>query len=169
MRTEERRAAVLQALQESDAPQSATALATRFSVSRQIIVGDVALLRARGESIIATPRGYIMELPSQGLIRRVAVRHRDEEMPAELFAMVDGGCTVADVIVEHPLYGQLTGPLALRSRRDVEQFLTRCRESDALPLSQLTGGIHLHTLLCPDEESFDRVKETLRSMGILME
>ena len=32
MRTEERRAAILRALHESDTPQSATALATRFSV-----------------------------------------------------------------------------------------------------------------------------------------
>ena len=169
MRTEERRAAILRALHESDTPQSATALATRFSVSRQIIVGDVALLRAGGEAIIATPRGYLLDHPSPGLIRRVAVRHRAEEMPAELFAMVDAGCTVADVIVEHPLYGQLTGPLALHCRRDVEQFLSRCQESDAIPLSQLTGGIHLHTLLCPDEESFAQAKEALRSLGVLME
>lgn len=83
--------------------------------------------------------------------------------------MVDAGCTVVDVIVEHPLYGQLTGPLALHCRRDVEQFLSRCRESDAIPLSQLTGGIHLHTLLCPDEESFAQAKEALRALGVLME
>ena len=66
MRTEERRAAILRALHESDTPQSATALATRFSVSRQIIVGDVALLRAGGDAIIATPGAISWIIPLRG-------------------------------------------------------------------------------------------------------
>lgn len=52
--------------------------------------------------------------------------------------MVDNGCTVVDVIVEHPLYGQLTGPLQLSSRYDVAQFIARSHT--AQPLSVLTGG-----------------------------
>lgn len=67
-------------------------------------------------------------------------------MEDELNAIVDQGCTVIDVIVEHPIYGQLTGPLQLSSRYDVVQFVDRCRQSDALPLSNLTEGIHLHTI-----------------------
>ena len=74
-----------------------------------------------------------------------------------------------DVIVEHPIYGQLTGPLQLASRYDVGQFLARCGQPDARPLSELTEGIHLHTLRCPDEASFERVWQELRRLGVLLE
>ena len=83
--------------------------------------------------------------------------------------MVDQGCTVLDVIVEHPLYGQLTGPLQISNRYEVGQFLSRCRQSEALPLSELTEGIHLHTLSCPDEAAFQRARQALRELGILLE
>ena len=82
---------------------------------------------------------------------------------------VDQGCTVVDVIVEHPIYGQLTGPLHLSSRYDVARFIARSAEEDALPLSNLTEGIHLHTLLCPDEAAFLRVRAALGELGILLE
>ena len=83
--------------------------------------------------------------------------------------MVDCGCTVVDVIVEHPVYGQLTAPLALSSRYDVEQFIQRMQDSPAQPLSALTGGVHLHTLSCPSEDAFQRVRAALHSMGVLLE
>ena len=82
--------------------------------------------------------------------------------------MVDQGCTVLDVIVEHPIYGQLTGPLQMSSRYDVEEFLRRCDRSDARPLSDLTEGIHLHTLACPDEAAFQRVLAALQKLGVLL-
>ena len=99
--------------------------------------------------------------------RRVAVRHDEAGMEAELNTMVDNGCTVVDVIVEHPLYGQLTGPLQLSSRYDVAQFIARSHT--AQPLSVLTGGIHLHTLLCPSEDAYRRVLDALRQAGFLLE
>ena len=166
MQAEERRRAILDSLRNTDTPVSAAALARRFSVSRQISVGDIALLRAA--DISATPRGYVILPAATGLIRRVAVQHGPDGMEAELNAMVDQGCTVVDVIVEHPLYGQLTGPLQLSSRYDVQQFLKRCASADAQPLSNLTEGIHLHTLSCPDSEAFRRVQQTLRELGILL-
>ena len=169
MRAEERRQAIREILQRSTQPVSAGALAARFSVSRQIIVGDIALLRAAGADISATPRGYIILPETTGLIRQVACRHNAVGMEAELNAIVDQGCTVLDVIVEHPIYGQLTGPLQLSSRYDVAQFITRCAQSDARPLSDLTEGIHLHTLSCPDEDAFQRVQAALRDMGVLLE
>jgi transcriptional regulator of NAD metabolism len=76
---------------------------------------------------------------------------------------------VLDVIVEHPVYGQLTGSLQLANRYDVGQFINRCSSFAAPPLSKLTGGIHLHTLLCPDEAAFERVKEALHKLGVLLE
>ena len=162
MRAEERRQAIRELLQRAKQPVSATALAAQFSVSRQIIVGDIALLRAAGADISATPRGYVILRETGGLVRQVAVQHDAAGMGEELNAMVDQGCTVLDVIVDHPIYGQLTGPLQLSNRYDVGQFLSRCAQSDARPLSELTEGIHLHTLSCPDEAAFGRVCRELR-------
>ena len=167
MRAEERRQAILEHLRQSSRPVSAGLLAERFSVSRQVVVGDVALLRASGADISATPRGYVILKADRGLIRRVACRHDGRGMEAELCAVVDQGCSVLDVIVDHPVYGQLTGPLQLSSRYDVGQFLSRC--AGARPLSDLTGGIHLHTLSCPDEDAFRRTRESLAALGVLWE
>ena len=169
MQAEERRQTICEQLQTADHPVSAAALAARFSVSRQVIVGDIALLRAAGANISATPRGYVIQKSPAGLIRRIACRHSAAGMKEELNAVVDQGCTVLDVIVEHPIYGQLTGPLQLSSRYDVAQFIARCDQADAKPLSDLTGGIHLHTLSCPDEAAFRRVQVVLRDMGVLVE
>lgn len=162
-----RRQEILKALQQSTQPLSASALAKTLGVSRQIIVGDVALLRAGGTDIYATPRGYVLTRSNTNLIRTLACRHTAAEMEAELCAMVDHGCTVLDVIVEHPVYGQLTGPLQLTSRYDISQFILRSRE--AQPLSLLTEGIHLHTLACPDEAAYERVVQDLRRLGFLLE
>ena len=153
MDAQERRQAIAHKLERAEGPVSASTLAREFSVSRQIIVGDVALLRAGGLDIAATPRGYVMPAQSAGLVRTLACRHRGDQMEAELNAVVDQGCTVVDVIVEHPIYGQLTGPLRLSNRYEVGQFIQRCREESAAPLSLLTEGIHLHTISCPGPEA----------------
>ena len=145
---------------------SATTLSQELGVSRQIIVGDIALLRAAGQEITATARGYV--IPAQnGLLRRIACMHSAGETRDELDAMVDCGCTVVDVIVEHPVYGQLTAPLHLSSRLDVDQFMKRM--DGAAPLSQLTGGVHLHTLSCPDETAYEHLLQLLRQRGFLVE
>ena len=62
--TETRREKIKEMLQKTDHPVTASSLAEHFSVSRQIIVGDIALLRASGLQILATPRGYLMDSPS---------------------------------------------------------------------------------------------------------
>lgn len=169
MQAEERRQAILEYLRQSSRPVSAGYFAERFSVSRQVVVGDVALLRAAGAEISATPRGYVILTASGGLTRQVACHHDAAGMEAELNAIVDHGCAVLDVIVDHPVYGQLTGPLQLSSRYDVSQFLLRCGGTDARPLSDLTGGIHLHTLSCPGEAAFQRVRADLLELGVLLE
>lgn len=167
MDANQRREALAECLTQARQPVSATALAGRFSVSRQIIVGDIALLRAGGLEISATPRGYILPREESGLRRRVACVHDAAGMERELNIMVDNGCTVQDVVVEHPLYGQLTGELQLASRYDVQQFIKRVSTCEAHPLSLLTDGVHLHTLCCPDEEAYRRVVERLNEEGIL--
>ena len=66
MTAKERREQIYRQL--TTAPVSATALAKQFAVSRQVIVGDIALLRAEGCSITATARGYI--IPDEGALTR---------------------------------------------------------------------------------------------------
>ncbi len=168
MNAKERRSAILTRLRHENGPVSATALAKEHGVSRQIIVGDIALLRAGGEPISATPRGYLLDRENAGELHTVAVRHTTQEMERELQICVDNGCTVLDVVVEHPVYGQLVGQLQLSSRYDVEQFLNRSRSGAARPLSDLTGGIHLHRLLCPDEAAYRRVCRQLDEAGLLL-
>ena len=167
MQAKARREAILNILSTSPEAVSASALAAQFSVSRQVIVGDIALLRAGGADISATPRGYVFRHNVSGVIYKIATRHNSDQTEAELNAIVDQGCTVIDVIVEHPIYGQLTGPLDLSNRYDVSQFMLRSAETQ--PLSILTEGIHLHTLSCPDEAAFTRVQSALRALGVLLE
>lgn len=168
MNASERRERILEYLKAADRPLSATALAQKLSVSRQIIVGDVALLRAAGEGITATPRGYVLERPRAGIVGTVACLHSGGDMERELTLMVDQGCVVENVVVEHPVYGQLTGPLELASRYDVSEFIRKVEENAARPLSALTDGIHLHTLRCPDQDALDRTVNALDEAGFLV-
>ena len=167
-KAEARRASLLDALRSADAPVSGGQLANTLNVSRQVIVQDIALLRASGANITATPRGYITERGRGGLCRTVACIHNSlADMERELNIMVDNGCTVLDVVIEHAVYGQLTGELRLTSRHDVRQFIGRITAEQAPPLSTLTGGIHLHTLLCPSDEVYERTVRELDAAGIL--
>lgn len=166
MTAQQRRDAILDILAQTAGPVSAGTLAGRFGVSRQLIVGDVALLRAGGAAIDATARGYVIQRSRDGLRRQVACRHQAADMETELQIMVDNGCTVLDVIVEHPVYGQLTGGLELANRYDVREFIRRSQA--AQPLSLLTEGVHLHTLVCPGEEAFLRVRKELANAGFLL-
>mgnify|MGYP002543223580 CR=1 FL=1 len=168
MEAASRRQAILDRLRTADRPVSASALAVGLNVSRQIIVGDIALLRAGGAEISATPRGYVLPRATDGITRTIACRHTLAQTGQELDILVDNGCTVLDVIVEHPVYGQLTGQLQISSRYDVEQFLARIRDSDAAPLSMLTGGLHLHTLCCPNEDAYTRACAALKAAGLLL-
>jgi transcriptional regulator of NAD metabolism len=169
MNAETRRKKIMEHLSASAGPVSATALAGMFSVSRQVIVGDIALLRASGADITATPRGYVLTKGAVGLLRTVAVQHDPEKTEQELCIFVDNGCIVEDVIVEHHIYGQIVGQLQLTNRYDVSQFITRLENGNTAVLSSLTDGIHLHTLRCADEAAFDRACQELKESGFLLQ
>ena len=91
-----RRDEILQALAGSSCPVSAAALAARLGVSRQVVVGDVALLRAAGSPIVATPRGYVLGGGQEGSGVRctVACRHGLDGLLDELYTVADCGCGV---------------------------------------------------------------------------
>ena len=163
----DRKEKIIEEIKKSDKPVSASTLAKKLGVSRQIIVGDVALIRASGTNIIATPRGYILDSKQQNQTYTIAVNHSQEQMADELYTIVDlGGCAI-DVIVDHPVYGQLTGKLHLSSRYDVDQFIKKVNNNQAKPLSQLTDGLHLHTIQCPNEDTYQRIVSALDGKGYL--
>ncbi|MDE8735186.1 transcription repressor NadR [Eubacteriales bacterium DFI.9.88] len=170
MDANKRRSQILALLKKSQMPVSASSLAEQLSVSRQIIVGDVAILRASGAHISATPRGYVYEeeasaFPYEGLL---ACRHSPDQLQEELYTIVDYGGFVIDVTIEHPLYGQLSGPLNIGSRYDVDLFIEKVEAAEnAKPLSVLTGGIHLHRIGCKDSAVFSLIKEKLDEKGII--
>lgn len=144
-------------------------LAGCFRVSRQCLVQDIAILRASGEQIVATPRGYRLPEGSPHPHRAIlACRHAPERTEEELQILVDHGVKILDVIVEHPLYGELRGSLALESRADVQEFLAQVRASRAALLSSLTGGVHLHTVEASRPEMISRAKARLRARGFLL-
>ena len=171
--TEERRNRVKETLQQAEQPVTASHLAEQFSVSRQIIVGDIALLRASGMQILATPRGYLLDASAkeeEKNIGMLACRHTREQLREELYTIVDFGATVVDVTIEHALYGELSGKLNLSSRYDVDAFMDKVeQEKNCAPISSLTGGAHLHRIRYRDEESFARIKEALREKNILID
>ncbi len=171
MTAKERREQIKQILEDASAPLSASKIAQTFSVTRQIIVGDIALLRATGCEIYATPRGYVYERESAafpGCQRTIACQHHTlDKMREELYTIVDNGAQVMNVIVEHSLYGQISAPLRLSSRYEVDEFVKNITNSDSRLLSDLTGGIHLHQIRCPNEETADRIEQILLEKEIL--
>ena len=164
-----RRREIVKRLRETEKPISATRFAKAFDVSRQIIVGDVALLRATGVEIVATARGYMLEQPLEGIERKSACQHTPEQTREELSVIVAKGGEVVDVSIAHPLYGELIGSLRIQSEKDIDKFMDKYQKEHATLLSVLTGGVHLHTIRCADEETFQEIKEALRKKSILFE
>ena len=168
MTGEERREKILAPIRESGKPIPARALAETFSVSRQVIVQDVALLRAAGDDIISTSRGYILHQPAR--CRRVfKVHHTDEQTADELNAIVDLGGTVIDVFVWHKLYGKIEGSLGIDSRRAVEAFIDDLKSGRSQLLKNVTSNYHYHTVEARDEETLDLIERMLDQKGYLAE
>ena len=151
---EERRAFILSRLKESREPITGSELASITNVSRQVIVGDITLLKAKNEPIIATSQGYLYMNTNNptSAERTLAFSHAPERTEEELILLVDHGVTVKDVKIEHPVYGDLTASIMVSNRYEVKQFMEKIRNTNAAYLSELTDGIHLHTLTAPTEK-----------------
>lgn len=169
----QRREEIRKILGRSREPVSAATIASEVHVSRQIVVGDIALLRAGGADIQATPRGYILqtqdEKAADGPTYTIACRHSRENLAEELYAVVDNGGRLLDVIVEHPVYGQLTGKLHIFSRFDADAFMEKLAENNASILCDITDNVHLHTIVCRSEEDYRRILSVLEEKGILFQ
>lgn len=168
MNNNERRERIYGVLCASEECVSANRLAERFGVTRQIIVSDIAILRALGKKISSAHSGYYIERAA-GQIETVICRHGVEEVLDEFYAVVDNGGTVLNVIVEHPIYGQISADLNISSRYDAENFMQSVRENKAAQLCDLTDGLHIHTVRVPDPAAYERIVAELKSKRILAE
>ena len=169
MEGDSRRDKIIAMLNQAPEPLSGAALAKQLKVSRQVIVQDIALLRAYDKNILSTNKGYILYQPETKAVykRTVSVMHTDGQMQDELYAIVDCGAHVLDVVVEHEVYGQITVDFFLRSRTDVDEFIEKIAKSKAQPLKTLTNGAHFHTVEADSEDVLARVERQLDARGYL--
>lgn len=170
MESKERRQQLTDILKTAGTPLTGASLAQSLGVSRQVVVGDIAILRAAGAEIYATPQGYVMPAmkPLSVKTATIACRHGWENLGEELTIIVDNGGKIRDVIVEHPVYGELKGTLMLASRRDIDEFMEKLANSGAAPLSSVTGGVHLHTIEVPSLKALHRIEKELEEKGLLL-
>lgn len=168
----ERRETLLHWLMTSNQPLTGTELANRANVSRQVIVQDISLLKAKSHPILATSNGYLYmnETAENGVITQViACNHEGKETREELYTIVDYGCKVNDVIIEHPVYGELKASLMVSNRAEVDRFIARMETEKAPLLLELTGGIHNHTITAKEKWQMDQAIQALREKGYLLE
>lgn len=167
----QRRDTIMEMLRVSDQPISGGEFARRLGVSRQVVVQDMALLRARNKNILSTNKGYICFQPDvkKTFQRCVKVCHPTDAIQSELYAVVDAGARMLDVTVEHSIYGSISVDLLIENRKDADEFVRKLEAGDTRPLKELTDDVHFHTLEASTEEALERAIEALRSKRFLQE
>ena len=166
MSGEARREQMLAILRTARQPVSGTSLAKQLGVSRQVVVQDIALLRAKKQEIVSTYRGYL--LGNSPLCQRIfKVHHSDEEIEEELNLFVDFGGKVEDVFIYHRIYDVIRVEMGLKSRRDVRQYLKELESGVSKSLKNITDGYHYHTITAESEEILDQIQQELEKRGFL--
>lgn len=164
----DRRIEIVKMIRNSAVPLSGKTLASTLDVSRQVIVQDIALIRASGHDIISTNRGYIINEPHT-VTRTLKVCHTDEQLEEELNSIVDLGGTVCNVIVNHKVYGRLEAELNISSRRKAAEFIEDIKSGKSSPLKNITSNYHYHKVEADSEETLDMIENMLREKGFLVE
>lgn len=167
MTGQERRDAMIEMIRNSEKPVSGTALAKEFAVSRQVIVQDIALIRAAGYEVLSTHRGYLLG-QKNSVTRIFKVSHTDEEIADELNLIVDLGGKVQDVQVNHKVYGRMKADLGIHSRKQVQDFVEEIRSGKSSPLKNITSNYHYHTVEADSEEVLDLIGKELNKRGYLV-
>lgn len=168
MNGQERRSEVIRILKDSMQAVSGAELAGRLGVSRQVIVQDIALLRHSEDKIISTTQGYLLVQELTGRPnRRFRVKHTRDEIEAELNTIVDYGGKTLNVIVEHPVYGEISAELIVANRNDVQVFLNKIEASQGTPLLEIAAGIHIHLVEADSEAILDTIGQKLSDAGFL--
>ena len=172
MTTEDRRKEIMNLLKHSQEPIKGTDIAKKLKVSRQVIVQDIAILRAEGSDVMATSSGYLIHSYNKEgrILKSLITQHFNiEQAKEELMVMIDNGATVIDVVVSHPVYGDVKGFLNLNCKAQLDKFVEKVKSGKVEFLSSLTKGIHIHTLEVSSEESFMKIKSQLKEKGYLVE
>ena len=166
MNTAERRGEILKILHNADAPVAARELAGRFGVSRQVIVQDLAVIRASTPGILSTTKGYVIQQDSS-FTREFKVRHSQDKAAEELNLIVDCGGHVKNISISHRVYGRVTAEMDIRSRQDVNEFAEALRNSRSTVLSSATSGYHYHLIEASSEERLDLIEKQLGEAGVI--
>ena len=164
----DRRDNILKLLLDSSEPLKGSDIAKKYFVTRQIIVKDIAILRAMGNNIIATPDGYIINKNENKVKAIIAVTHTEEEMFDEMNIVIKYGGIIEDVIVEHPLYGEITGMLMIKNYNELNKFIEKYKKQRAKLLSVLTNGVHLHTIAAETNDDINLIISELRKCNFIV-
>ena len=155
-------------LEGAPASSSAKDLAARFGVSRQVIVQDMAVIRASTPGILSTTRGYVLQQDKDiACTREFKVRHGQEQAAEELNLIVDCGGRVKNISISHRVYGRVTAEMDIRSRQDVNEFVQAINSSHSSVLSSATSGYHYHLIEASSQERLDLIGEQLKKAGFL--
>ena len=84
MNSKERREKLIINLKTSNYPIKGIKLAKLYGVTRQVIVKDIAILRAKGENIIATPDGYSLIEKNNRYRDVIVTKHSNEDLKREM-------------------------------------------------------------------------------------
>ena len=153
-------------LHNADAPVAARELARKFGVSRQVIVQDLAVIRASMPGILSTTKGYVLQQDSS-CSREFKVRHSQDKAAEELNLIVDCGGHVKNISISHRVYGRVSAEMDIRSRQDVSEFVQALQNSRSTVLSNATSGYHYHLVEAASEERLDLIEEQLKKAGFL--
>ena len=141
MNTVQRRTEILKLLQQEEKPVAARAMASQFGVSRQVIVQDMAVIRASTPGILSTTRGYVLQQDKDiACTREFKVRHGQEQAAEELNLIVDCGGN---------------------------EFVQAINSSHSSVLSSATSGYHYHLIEASSQERLDLIGEQLKKAGFL--
>ena len=169
MEGSKRRDALVKILSTATEPVSGSELSRLLGVSRQVIVQDIALLRASDMDIFSTTKGYLMYPTKQLRVKRTFwVKHSTEQIEDELCTIVDNGGRILDVQVKHEIYGEIGTALVVHNRQDVYDFVNKVKEHKIVPLKELTDNVHMHTIEAETEATLDRVEKALKEKGYLI-
>lgn len=168
MKSDKRRQEILSLLGNTENAIPANVLSEKFGVSRQVIVQDIAILRANGYDITSTNRGYLLNT-GIGASRVFKCRHSFEEIADEGNTVINLGGKIEDVFVNHRVYGRISARLDLNSRIHVEELYRSLVSGASKPLMSVTDGYHYHTVSAADESTLDEIESALRNAGFLIE
>ena len=166
MNGEDRREKIISILKSSNAPVAGLTLAKELGVSRQVIVQDIALLRANATAIFFFFLFYVFQ-EKNVCVRVVQVQHTDQEVEEELSIIVDMGGFVKDVFVYHKVYGVLKAEMNIKSRMDIRKYMEDINSGKSSLLKNVTSGYHYHTISADSEEILDMIQEDLSKRGFL--